>query len=102
MSPAELLAADDHLGACENCRKLLSGGEKEQTAFAFLQAGLRADADDAHHLLYEQLVAYVDDSADEVECEVIESHVGICTTCATELEDLRALSAETDNTEEVH
>ena len=95
MSPAELLAADDHLGTCKDCLNRVSAGEAEQSTFSFLRAGLRADAAaETHHLLYEQLEAYVDGAADDVESEVIESHLGMCPSCGTEVDDLRALKAE--------
>ncbi|HEV8484718.1 MAG TPA: zf-HC2 domain-containing protein [Blastocatellia bacterium] len=47
------------------------------------------------HLQYEQLVAYVDQAAEEVDREIVESHLEICSQCAAEAQDLRAFKVET-------
>lgn len=91
MTPAELLSADDHLAACDACRMLAEGARAPATADSFSQ--LRADLQAAAspgHLAYEQLAAYVDDEVDEVEREIIDSHMTICLECKREMTDLFA------------
>ncbi|HEV8483897.1 MAG TPA: hypothetical protein VGV87_10145 [Blastocatellia bacterium] len=94
LSPAELLAADDHLAVCEICRNRVER-EGEQSAFAFLRAGFRAEArGQPQHLPFEVLAAYVDDVADDVDREIAQSHLELCAACADEVEDLRGFRTE--------
>ena len=89
LSSAELLAADDHLAVCEMCRNRVER-EDEQTSFAFLRAGFRTEAGrQPQHLPFEVLAAFVDDDAGELEREIAQSHLELCTACADEVEDLR-------------
>ena len=88
MSPAELLAADDHLAACESCRRSLAEGAAPGASFATL---LNSYLDGpAAHLTYEQLAAYVDHESDELEGASIEGHLGTCSQCREEVRDLFA------------
>jgi hypothetical protein len=94
MSPADLLDADDHLAVCQACRELVADREDEQTKFLFLKTGFDADANTQTHISYDQLAAYVDHVADEVDCEIIKSHLELCSSCTEEVEDLSAFRAE--------
>jgi anti-sigma factor RsiW len=94
LSAAELLSADDHLAVCKICRNRVERPE-EQTSFSFLRGGLRAEARrQPQHLPFELLAAYVDDVGDEVDREIAQSHLELCTACANEAEDLRAFRTE--------
>jgi hypothetical protein len=88
MSPAELLAADDHLAACDACRLSLAERATPGASFATL-LGSFIDGP-AAHLTYEQLAAYVDHESDEREREMIEGHLGACSQCREEARDLFA------------
>lgn len=88
MSAAELLAADDHLAACESCRRSLAEGAAPGTSFAALLNSY-VDAP-AAHLTYEQLAAYVDHESAEPERAAIEGHLGACPVCREEARDLFA------------
>jgi anti-sigma factor RsiW len=91
MSPTELLMADDHLVTCDSCRQRLSETGQGQKAITFLRADLQAEAQaKPNHLLYEQLADYVDDSLDEVDREIVETHLQDCKQCTVELHDLQA------------
>jgi anti-sigma factor RsiW len=91
--PAELLAIDDHLAACEACRSLLLAPEP-QAAFAGLRAEMRAAArEESEHLASELLAAYLDGELDEVDREIAESHLALCEPCTEELQELRAFKA---------
>lgn len=86
LSPAELLAADDHLAVCEACRHKLSREGQLQRAFTAVRTDLSAEPG---HLPYEQLAAYVDRSLSETDREMVESHLELCRRCADEVRDLR-------------
>jgi predicted anti-sigma-YlaC factor YlaD len=95
LPPAELIAADDHLGECEACRGRLEGKAAWRAAAASLGEDLRAAlAVEPEHLRYEQLAAYVDREADAVEREIIESHLSHCRECVEQFEELRAFAAQ--------
>jgi hypothetical protein len=91
MTPAELLAADDHLSACEACRERLRLSVRPEAVVSNLRSDLKAEARRApEHLAYEQLAAYVDDEMGEAEREIVDSHLSVCAQCKEELRDLFA------------
>jgi anti-sigma factor RsiW len=95
LSPAEWLAAEDHIATCEACRRQLGEAEPLPEEVAALWAAFRPEAGaKPEHLSYEQLAAYVDDELDEVDREIVESHLELCPTCEAAVRDLRALQAE--------
>jgi anti-sigma factor RsiW len=92
LSPTELLTVDDHLATCAACRDQVCDPESAQVAFRFLRGSLEEDAQT--HIPYEQLAAYVDNLADDVDREIVQSHLELCSDCAIEVEDLRTFRAE--------
>jgi hypothetical protein len=96
LSPAELIAADDHFAACAACRELLLSGAPVASVEA-ATASLRRELGESlapEHLGYEQLAAYVDREADAVEREIVESHLSHCHSCTEQFEELRAFAAQ--------
>lgn len=91
LPPAELLAADDHLAACESCRRSLREGLASDRELAAMLGGLVSPEKTGAHLTYEQLAAYVDHEAGAREREAIEGHLDICSLCKEEARDLFAL-----------
>ncbi len=90
LSAGELVAAGEHLAGCEPCRELASDAQTLSTGFAFLRRDLETQGKLAPtHLEYEQLEAYVDNDADEVDREIVDSHVELCRMCREELRDLQ-------------
>ena len=90
LSPAELIAANDHLAGCEACRQRAGDPEKIEAAFAFLRHDLETQSQlPPAHLEYEQLEAYVDNEMDKAGREIVDSHVDLCRMCRDELRDLR-------------
>src|SRR4051812_35841887 len=75
LQPAELIAVDDHLAACESCRRAVA----EQ-----LPRGRFVLDDEDLHLSYEELEALVPGGDHE--------HLRECPMCAAELRDLRSLT----------
>ena len=90
MLAEELLAAGDHLAVCPACREACREVDF-QGSVAALRNEIRAAGPD--HLSYEQLEAKVDGRLDEVEREIVASHLEVCPRCASELGDLRRAKA---------
>jgi anti-sigma factor RsiW len=76
-SPAELLAFDDHLSECAECRARLPHGSG-LTAWA---AGLRVPADEEKHLTHDQLIASVENRTSAAEEFEVERHLSLCASC---------------------
>jgi hypothetical protein len=93
LEPAELLALDDHLATCAACREQLRAMKPSRAALLRLRANLQTAAQTApDHLLREQLVAYIRSQLDEVDRELVESHLEFCPQCAAQAQELRALT----------
>jgi hypothetical protein len=81
--PDELLAVDSHLAACDECHKRLIGLAPSTVRPVW------ESAEEPFHLDYEQhLEPYVDGKANDIEREIVDSHVALCSECAAELSDL--------------
>ncbi len=78
--PADLVSIDEHLGSCESCRTELA--ELASPGTATLSAILEARDE---HITYEQMDAWVENSMDADERELVMSHVGLCGFCAQQL-----------------
>ena len=82
LGPQELLAVDRHLASCDLCH--------ERLGRILPPASLSFESDNGPlHLDYEQLQPYVDGEANDIDREIVESHVAVCSKCAADLEDLR-------------
>lgn len=98
MSPAELLAVDDHLASCETCCRMLDDPQLLQSAFSHVRSELRATARaKPEHLSYEQMAAFVDGEMTGVDLEVVKSHMEMCVPCTAEVRDLLAFKAAVAN-----
>jgi hypothetical protein len=94
MKPAGLLSADRHCLSCEDCRARLTQSGKLPAAFRNLKQNLHTAARAGpEHLEYELLEAYIDKRANELDREIVESHIELCADCAGELEELQAFAA---------
>ena len=90
LPPADLLAADDHLAQCQDCRRSLERAKGTATREADLWHALTGEEPQgSSHLSYDDLVAVVDDAtvADRPE---IRLHLATCKDCADEVADLRS------------
>ena len=93
LPPQQLLAVDNHLASCDVCHerltRILPAVGKRVIGQPF-ESGRGA-----FHLDYEQhLVPYVDGTADDIDREIIDSHVAQCSKCATDLKDLFAFKQQ--------
>ena len=88
---AELLAASDHLDACEACRARVEAGVNDDAAFFALRDEAFADNGNASaHLTSEQTAEYVDKNLSGDELQYVTDHVSSCEQCAFAVDDLRA------------
>ena len=89
----ELLAVDRHLAWCDVCHERLTGilpDGAQRVARASLPPVERA-----FHLDYVQhLEPYVDGTADDIDREIVDSHVAECSRCAVDLKDLLAFKQQ--------
>jgi predicted anti-sigma-YlaC factor YlaD len=92
LAAAELLAVDDHLAACEECRRRL-GGPAEVTAFHSLRTAFESAESEAPHPDFEQLTACLDGTADEAGRAAVSDHLQGCQPCAERFEGLREFKA---------
>lgn len=91
LSPEELLAADEHLSACEGCRLKLAAAAELRDMTGALRTTLSRAADDGAHLAYEQFEAYADGLLRGADLRTVETHLAACNVCADEARDLLAL-----------
>src|SRR5262249_34282013 len=94
LAPLDLLAADDHLAACEACRaQLLAAEAAGAPPAAAVREAVHAAEAEPFHLPEEQLAAYVDGQLAGADREIAESHLELCGQCAGEARELRAFKA---------
>ena len=90
LSPRELIETDAHLASCARCRQLVSEAEETDRTLEYLRAGLHAQgATELEHPSPAQLAAYGDRQLDEVDREIIDSHLLVCAECDEALSDLQ-------------
>jgi Putative zinc-finger len=89
----ELLAVDGHLASCDVCHKRLTGflpGVAKHALSSSFESG-----EGPFHLDYDQhLEPYVDGKANDIDREIVDSHVAQCSECADELKDLLAFKQQ--------
>src|SRR5688500_14793320 len=85
LSPVELLDVDDHMAACEMCRR--RGGDEPRERAAARSLGADLSATGMTHLDYERLAAYVEGELDPIDREIADSHLKLCDRCDSELNE---------------
>jgi anti-sigma factor RsiW len=82
LSPGELSAVDAHLGRCADCRDVLAASARTASAATLLAAIQESSSE---HITFEQMDAWVDDTIDPTERELVSAHIGHCGACARQL-----------------
>ncbi|MEO7969985.1 MAG: zf-HC2 domain-containing protein [bacterium] len=93
LPPAELIALDNHVAACVECRSDLSAGGFEQAKVTSLKQDIES-ATLSEHLDYDQLAGLADGTLEETEVELVESHLAGCAQCELLASDLRVFKDE--------
>jgi anti-sigma factor RsiW len=95
LSPAALLAADDHLTQCPDCRKSLAHAAGATTGRAALWRALTgAEPPGSSHLCYDDLIAFVENKGSAADRQQVLQHLEICKECSAEAQDLRSFRAD--------
>ena len=93
LDPHELLAVDRHLASCDVCHQRLTRSIPGVAKLAISQSFESARG--SFHLDYDQhLQPYVDGKADDIDREIVNSHVALCSKCADDLRDLLAFKQQ--------
>jgi hypothetical protein len=93
LDPHELLAVDRHLASCDVCHKRLTRIPPVGAKLA-LSPSFESD-EGPFHLDYDQhLAPYADGQANDIDREIVDSHVAQCSQCADELKDLLAFKQQ--------
>ncbi len=89
----ELLAVDRHLASCDMCHERLTHMLPAATKAAISPSFESGEG--RFHLDYDQhLQPYVDGKVDDIDREIVDSHVALCSKCATDLRDLLAFKQQ--------
>lgn len=91
LTATELLEASAHVESCALCREELRAKEQTPVAIKDLRAGfMLEEAEEETHPRYEQFTLYAANQLDDVEREIMDSHLADCSECAGLLQDLQA------------
>ena len=92
----DLLAVDDHLAACEECRQRVGENVDFGAVVSDFHRRLVSDVHelDSEHVSYEQLVKLVDDDLGQDERDAFQIHMDVCESCTEEINELRTFRAE--------
>jgi hypothetical protein len=88
--PEELRAAGDHLAFCSECRKKVLEEKTLQEMILSIRDEVESEDKDSDHLKYEQTEAYIDETLDEVDQEIVESHLEVCSRCEADATELKS------------
>jgi DAACS family dicarboxylate/amino acid:cation (Na+ or H+) symporter len=87
-TPDEIREIDAHLVGCDPCRQELRA--QVSAATPRLVRDILPDDREPSCLSEEQIAAYAQGTADEVERELVESHIAHCARCREDVDSLRA------------
>jgi hypothetical protein len=83
--PKELVRIDRHLTECSVCREQMASNISADFGSKIME-----DDDDSFHLSYEQIEAYVQSLVDDIDREIVTSHLEFCSECSERVENLQA------------
>ncbi len=93
LAPLELLTAEDYASACPACRAKLRGALSPAASAQALRMAITPLDAEPFHADEEQLAAFLDGNAHEVDREIVTTHLANCRQCAANLEELRTFRA---------
>ena len=88
----ELLAVDRHLASCDVCYKrftLISPSTSDLYKSQHYAPASQSKEEPFHLDYYDHLAPYVEGIINDIDREIVESHVALCSECADDLSDLQ-------------
>lgn len=92
LEASEWFQVGEHLAQCDACRLQVREGNARSIR-ALAEDLVAATLEEESHLDYEDMVAYVHGTADEVIRGLVETHLQHCAACVEQVKDLRAFQA---------
>ena len=87
LSPDVFLSVQRHVAACPRCATQCNSPADLARDLEDLQTGLLYAPDETpYHLSTPEVMAYVRGTADEIDIEIAESHLGVCPACQSEVQ----------------
>jgi len=87
LAPGEFVSVHRHVNACPRCAAECDSSQDLARDLDDLHAGLLYAPDETpYHLSADEVLNYVRGTADEIDLEIAESHLSICSTCRSEVE----------------
>src|SRR5215213_675551 len=87
LAPGDFVSVHRHVNACPRCAAECDSSQDLARDLDDLHAGLLYAPDETpYHLSADEVLNYVRGTADEIDLEIAESHLGICSTCRSEVE----------------
>jgi hypothetical protein len=94
LDPIDLLAADDHLIVCADCRSRIVDEEGLRATVTSLEREIRAALPSGpEHLPYDQVESLAEDRLRGAAREIAETHAETCASCRAEIADLKGFAA---------
>src|SRR4051812_15699933 len=85
LEPERLLAVDEHLANCDECRSLTAVQAAHFAASPMVGSIADTDPAEADHLPYEMFASYDDGTINDVDREIVDAHTESCRACYLEL-----------------
>jgi hypothetical protein len=87
LAPAAFLSVHRHVTACPRCAAQCNSRQDQARDLAHLHEALISAPDETpYHLSATDMVSYVQGTLNEIDLEIAESHLEICTTCRSEVQ----------------
>lgn len=98
LSPSEVVAVDDHLTICDDCYARFQEVTQLPDRFTTMDINLSAELSQELHQMVsdEQIVAYISNELNEIDREIVESHLEFCSSCANEVRELQEFKKTVD------
>lgn len=94
MATGAMLRADAHIAACASCRaRLLDSPRLARVGAALIEKVRWNPRTEFNCLDDEQAAAYVEDALETADCEIVESHLEMCSRCVEDVRSLREFRA---------
>ena len=95
LAPGEFLSVHRHVTACPSCSAQCNSTKDLTRDFDDLNTALLHEPDDTpYHLSAAEVRAYTQGTLDEIDLEIAESHLGVCSTCLSEVQRQEVVHVE--------